>query len=85
MARGWESKSVEDQLADAEAAKEAQAKPHLSADEREKRARRESLLMSRAQIIERLKRVTNTRYRAQLEKSLQHLDEQLREAPGKKF
>jgi hypothetical protein len=35
MARGWESKSVEDQVAAAEAAKEAQAKPHLSAAERE--------------------------------------------------
>jgi len=79
MARGWESKSVEDQLAEAEAARDAQAKPHLSADEREKRARRESLLLSRAQIVERLKRVTNARYRAQLEKSLEHLDKQLQD------
>jgi len=79
MARGWESKSVEDQVAEAQAAKEARAKPHLSERERERRSQRESLLLSRAQIVERLKRVTNARYRAQLEKSLEHLDKQLRD------
>ena len=79
MARGWESKSVEDQIGAAEAAKEAQAKPHLSPQDRERETRRQSLLLSRAQIIGRLKGATNTRYRTQLEKTLQHLEEQLRE------
>lgn len=79
MARGWESKSVEDQIGEAEAARDAQAKPHLSTAERERRTRRESLLLSRAQIIGRLKGVTNARYRAQLEKTLKHLDEELEE------
>jgi hypothetical protein len=79
MARGWESKSVEDQIGAAEAAKEARAKPHLSARERERRSRRESLLMSRSQIAGRLQSATNARYRAQLEKTLKHLDEQLQE------
>ena len=79
MARGWESKSVEDQIGAAEAAKEARAKPHLSPEERERVTRRQSLLLSRAQIIGRLKQVTNARYRAQLEKSLQHLEKELRE------
>lgn len=79
MARGWESKSVEDQIGDAEAARDAQAKPHLSTQERERRTRRESLLLSRAQIVGRLKSVTNARYRAQLEKTLKHLDEELKE------
>jgi hypothetical protein len=79
MARGWESKSVEDQIGDAEAAKDARAKRLLSAQQRERQSRRESLLMSRAQIVGRLQRATNARYRAQLEKSLKHLDEQLAE------
>jgi predicted Holliday junction resolvase-like endonuclease len=79
MARGWDSKSVEDQIGAAEADRDAQIKPHLSTQERERRTRRESLLLSRAQIIGRLKGVTNTRYRAQLEKTLKQLDEQLRE------
>ena len=79
MARGWESKSVEDQMGAAEADRDAQIKPQLSAQERDKQNRKESLQLSRAQIIGRLKGVTNARYRAQLEKTLQHLDEQLQE------
>jgi len=79
MARGWESKSVEDQMGAAEADRDAQIKPQLSSQERDKQNRKESLQLSRAQIIGRLKGVTNERYRAQLEKTLQDLDEQLQE------
>ena len=77
MARGWESKSVEDQIGAAEAAKEARAKPHLSSQERERETRRQSLLLSRAQIIGRLSVVKSERYRAQLETALKELDSQL--------
>ncbi|HKP36320.1 MAG TPA: hypothetical protein VJT71_05640 [Pyrinomonadaceae bacterium] len=80
MARGWESKSVEDQVADAEAAKEARAKRQLSEQEREKLLRRQSLLMSRAQISDRLKKATNARYRAQLELALKDLEDRLRDS-----
>lgn len=79
MARGWESKSVEEQIGAAEAAKEEHAKRHLSPQERVRENRRQSLLLSRAQVIGRLKTVTNARYRAQLERSLEHLDAQLGE------
>jgi hypothetical protein len=78
MARGWESKSVEDQVAAAEAAREARAKPHLSAQERETLERKQSLLLSRAQVRARLASVTNENYRKQLERALEHLDEQLK-------
>jgi len=77
MARGWESKSVEDQVAAAEAARESRAKPHLTADEREKNELRESLRLSRANISTRLNTATNVHYRAQLERALHDLDEQL--------
>jgi hypothetical protein len=83
MARGWESKSVEDQVAEAEAAKDDRAKLHLSKMEREQETVRQSLLLSRVQIADRLKKATNARYRAQLERSLEHLDEKLRELEGK--
>jgi hypothetical protein len=79
MARGWESKSVEDQVAAAEAAKEARAKPHLSREERERKTRVQSLRLSRAQVAARLKTATNPRYRAQLERSLEHLNKELGE------
>ena len=83
MARGWESKSVEDQMCEAEAAKHDQAKRHLSQMEREQETVRQSLLLSRVQIADRLEKTTNARYRAQLERSLEHLDEKLRELGNK--
>jgi hypothetical protein len=81
MARGWESKSVEDQMAAAQAAKaerDARAKARVSPEEREQSERRQSLLLSRSQILSRLKATQNARYRAQLELALEHLDAQLR-------
>ena len=79
MARGWESKSVEDQKSAAEADRDAQIKPRMSADERAKRERKQSLLLSRSQVVSRLKVATNPRYRAQLESALHDLEAQLRE------
>jgi hypothetical protein len=79
MARGWESKSVEDQIGDAQARKDALSKPFLSPDERERQTRKQSLLLSRSQILSRLKLAQNARYRAQLEAALKHVDEQLKE------
>ena len=77
MARGWESKSVEDQIDSAKAEREARAKPHLSVEQRQREDRKQSLLLSRAQVVNRLKASTNTRYRTQLEIALAHLDAQL--------
>jgi hypothetical protein len=78
MARGWESKSVEDQIAEAEAERDLRAKLHLSPADRERQERFKSLQLSRAQIVSRLKVATNERYRSQLELALEHLDKQLR-------
>lgn len=77
MARGWESKSIEDQVAEAEAAKEARAKPRLTEEQRAKETERQSLLLSRAQITNRLKLATNLRYRSQLESALEALERSL--------
>ncbi len=79
MARGWESKSVEDQIGDAEAERDAQAQRLKSPRDREQQERRESLLLSRAQILSRLKLARNERYRAQLESALKHVEAQLKE------
>jgi len=77
MARGWESKSVEDQIGDAQAEKDARSKRFLSPEEREQQTRKQSLLLSRSQILSRLKLARNARYRAQLEAALAHVDSQL--------
>jgi hypothetical protein len=79
MARGWESKAVEDQISSAEADRDAQAERQTSPLQREQGERRQSLLLSRAQILGRLKLATNDRYRAQLESALKHVEAQIKE------
>ena len=77
MARGGESKSVEDQIDSAKADRDAQVQPRLTQQQREQRELKQSLRLSRAQILSRLKAATNERYRAQLQSSLDNLDAQL--------
>jgi hypothetical protein len=77
MARGWESKSIEDQIGDAEAAKEDQAKQTLSQQGRALENQRQNLQLSRIQIMGRLKAATNPQYRTQLEAALQDLEKKL--------
>jgi hypothetical protein len=77
MARGWESKSVEDQIGAAEAERAARRGSRLSAAERERRARRQSLLLSRSRTNALLERATNERHRIQLRRALEHLHAQL--------
>ena len=79
MARGWESKSVEDQIGAAEAERELRASRQVSADEREKNEHRQSLMLSRSLILSRLKAARDPRYKAQLKVALDQLDAQLRE------
>ena len=77
MARGWESKSVEDQIDSAKADRDAQVQPRLTQQQREQRELKQSLRLSRAQILSRLEAATNDRYRTQLQSSLDNLDAQL--------
>ena len=80
MARGWESKSVEDQIGAAEAERQLRDRHQLSNEEREENERRQSLLLSRSLILARMKAARDPRYRAQLKTALDQLDEQLRDA-----
>jgi len=79
MARGWESKSVEDQIGAAEAAREMRAAHQLSPEQREQAEHKQSLLMSRSLIVSRMKAARDPRYRAQLKVALDELDAQLAE------
>jgi len=79
MARGWESKAVEDQVGSAEAEKTARPKPVSSQRDRQRQAQRDSLLLSKTGLLNRLKAATNERYRAQLQLALEHLESKLRE------
>jgi hypothetical protein len=77
MARGWESKAVEEQLAASEAAREAKTRPAMSAREVERRTRQNSLQLSRSRILKELEAARNQGYRALLERTLAHLDGEL--------
>jgi hypothetical protein len=79
MARGWESKSVEDQIGAAEAEREIRSRQAISAEQREASEHRQSLLLSRSLIVSRMKAARDPRYRAQLKVALDQLDEQLQE------
>ncbi len=77
MARGWESKSVEEQLQAAEAHRAAAERPKLTAAEAERRRQRDVLLAARARIVAQLQTVENPRYRQLLEQELAAIDAKL--------
>jgi hypothetical protein len=77
MARGWESKSVEDQIDMAEVSRGAAAAKQLNAEALEAIRKRESLDMSRTRVVRELENAQNPRYKAVLTKALAELDAQL--------
>jgi hypothetical protein len=80
MARGWESKAVEDQVQQAEAAapeaKDKQ-KRQLTAAQIEVHRRREVLILSRVRVQQNLKASSNPRYTEQLNRALADIEVQL--------
>jgi hypothetical protein len=77
MARGWESKSVEGQVQEAESKEERKAKKTVAPEEAEKRRRRGVLQLSRTQVERQIANAPEGRYREQLTHALADLDAQL--------
>ena len=76
MARGWESKSVEQQQADM-ASTPAPGKPRLSAEQREVNRKCEGLQLSRRRLLQQLQASLHPGHRAILEQSILAIDKQL--------
>jgi hypothetical protein len=76
MARGWESKSVEAQQAEA-SEKLAKPRPPMSADEAARWREKESLRLSRQRVLQQLEASTNPRHRKLLQDALADLDDKL--------
>lgn len=76
VARGWESKSVENQQADA-SQKPAPGRPRLSAEEAAHWRELENLRLSRQRVRQQLEASPNPRHRQLLEEALSDLDEKL--------
>jgi hypothetical protein len=77
MARGWESKNVEDQIAEQESARQQRAKPVLTPAETARQTTRNGLLLSRARALASLQTACDSRYRALQERTLAHIDAEL--------
>ena len=78
MARGWESKSVEDQIAASDDRKAAASKRARTADELERESRRYGLLLSRAKVVSDINKARDERHRAALQQALDYIDNQIK-------
>ena len=77
MARGWESKSVADQIEDAELRDaQAQALP-ASPDERERKQRLDSLLLSKSRLLQQLERAKHPAHRNVLLNGLKAIEREI--------
>lgn len=79
MARGWESKAVEDQMAEADerARRKERADRDMSPEERARRHRLDSLQLSRARILTQLEQATRPAHRQMLQQSLRALEAEI--------
>lgn len=77
MARGWESKSVEAQQAEA-ADKKGKSHPMLTQQQAATFRQKEILRLSRQRVLKQLEGSSNPRHRKLLEDSLADLEERLR-------
>ena len=76
MARGWESKSVEQQQAEMGDRGNSQ-RPRLSAIDQEKNRKHEGLLLSRKRLVQQLQSSSRPQHRQMLEQAIAELDKQL--------
>jgi FtsZ-binding cell division protein ZapB len=77
MARGWNSKAVEEQMNIAES-KEAESEiPQLTHEQQERLRERESLELSRARVQQKLAAATHPHYRTSLQAALGYLEEKI--------
>ena len=76
MARGWESKSVESQIEDADA--RANKGELLTREQREIRQKRQGFELSRRRVLRELETTPSAVRRTSLEQALAFLDEEIR-------
>ena len=76
MARGWESKSVEQQQAEM-ADQHKTDRPPVSLEQRERDRKRQGLILNRKWLVQQLERASHLRHRQMLEQAIADLDQQL--------
>lgn len=76
MARGWESKSVEQQQSEIADPRQP-ARPRLSPEQQERERKRQGLVLSRKRLQQQLEAATNPRHRQMLDHAIAEVDRQL--------
>jgi hypothetical protein len=79
MARGWDSKAVEEQIESAAVAATFTTNPEKSEHELTRIRARQGLEMMRSRVKQQIERTQNDRYREMLDRELTALDQQLSE------
>lgn len=82
MARGWESKSVEEQQNQAQQTVSQDEKDALKRQNAEKMRKIQGLKLNRARIREQIERSNNERYKELLGRELEHLEHELKQLEG---
>jgi hypothetical protein len=77
VARGWESKSVEDQISERETEVKESSKKKPTRREIEQKSKREGILLARSRAVTAMESTRDDRYRALLQRTLDHLDSEL--------
>jgi hypothetical protein len=75
MARGWESKSVEEQQS--AASTQVESKQRLTPQQAAQKQERDAIGLSRQRVLQQLHEVQNPRHREMLEIALSELDQRL--------
>jgi len=78
VARGWESKSVESQMEEAETRASLVKRRPLTIEEVSLQREREGLELSRTRVLQDMASARNPKYREMLERSLGFLEEKLK-------
>ena len=77
VARGWESKSVEDQIAERTTESKEPSRNKPSRREIERKSKRDGILLARTRTVSAMESTRDGRYRALLQRTLEHLDSEL--------
>ena len=77
MARGWESKSVEDQMEEARRSQGETERQTQAPEERERRRKVESLKLERSRLTELLERARSETYQRMIQQSLDAIEAEI--------
>ena len=79
MARGWESKAVADQIEEGNSQKDQAQRGSALGEERARKERLDSLLLSKSRLLQQLERATHPAHREVLLNGLKAIEKQIDE------